>query len=704
MFDRGALRLLVCGAFGVLLIGSLVFATGPSEANETRAWVVAFALALPGGLMLAAVQERRLAAAAPAAAARALATGLALLAGAFLLLRTGGGDHLHYALLSLAALGALVAPFLAARLWRDPADRKSEIARIVSLMSASFILLLFVPRGALMPGDLLPALALAAALALLCLRRPLQLSPRVRTGLDLLAGLLIVLVVIQLPELVPYRDNLFIHHLYFLGPANDVLHGRAMIGTAWSQYGVGLIDALALFFTVVPIGIGTMALLVAILTAVEYVCVYAILRLAGLAPLLTLIVVAVAALGNLFATVEAYVVFPSTSPLRFGIPYLMILCAVIGAHSPRWARVSRIGVLALLALAATWSFETFAYSVGAYGALVLIEAIAGRDGALRRVLRAALIGLGVSAAAVAALSLATLALSGHLDWGPYAEYLTLYSTGEFSDLPIQFFSAGPLMAAVLFGSAAMLLWLVHASPRALSPAMRAALAGFTGFAIVSFTYYLGRSHPNNLLVLLVPVVAISALWMQALLGTTRTWWRTGAVAVIALGMAMIAVAAWPSVRAKSGSTALGLVLPGGRSLGEALTTVTDNGPLNPLRPFGVRLLNRYWPPGAPAVVLTDPNLTTQILLAAGRRNVLPISHPPEDDLIESSQARVRASVERMRAGTLMLTSPVPGPESGVPEFTGLQLMALRALHRRFRFVQLTRDRSGFEVVRLVPRG
>ncbi len=702
--DAGALRLLACAALAILAVGLLVLAAGASKSSETRAWALVLALALPGGLLLAARQERVLAAAAPAAAARGLAVGLLALALAFLVRRTGAGDALHHAVLALAALVALGAPFLAARLWVDPDDRERELARVVSVLSAVFVILLFVPRGALEPAALLPALALATlAVLALRLRRPLSLSRTARAALELLACVAIVLVVVQLPGLVPYSGNLWIHHLYFLGPANDVAHGQAMVGTAWSQYGVGLIDALGLAFKVVPIGFGTLALGVVILTALLYLCVYAILRLAGLGFLLTMIAIAVAALGNLFATLDAYVVFPSTSPLRFGIPYLMVLAAVLGATAPRLARPSRIAVLALLALAAVWSLETFAYAAGTFGALVLVEALAAGDGAGRRVLRAALVGLAVSAAAFAAFSLATLVLSGHLDWGPYVEYLTLYSVDGLSQVSIQFFSAGPLMAAVLFASAVMLLWLVRASPAALAPAMRTALAGFTGFAILAFTYYLGRSHPNNLLVLLVPVVAICALWMQVLLAG-RSWWRTGAAGALALGMAMIAVAAWPAFEAKRGSTALGLLAPGGGTLGSAVGAMADNPVLDPRVPVGTALLAEQLPPGEPALVIAGSDLTTQILLDADRRNVLPISHAAEDDLIESSGERVEAAAERVPAGTVLLTSepspPVPGAQ---PEFFSIQLAALDVLQRRFRFVPVRVDPSGLELVRLVPR-
>jgi hypothetical protein len=689
----------------VLLIGLLVTVGGTSETNESRAWLLAFALALPGGLILAARQERHLAAAAPAAAGRALAGALVLLALAFLFLRTGSGDHLHHLVLALAALGALGAPYFAARRWRDPSDHEGEFVQVACLLALAFLLLLFVPRSALMPGNLIPALALVAA-AVLALRlcRPWPLRRSARVGLDLLACLAIALVVVQLPDLPAFRGNLLTHHLYFLGPANDVVHGRAMVSTAWSQYGTGLIDWLGLVFTVVPIGFGTLALLVTALTTAVYLCVYSILRMAGVGLLLSLIAIAVAALGNVFAPLETYVVFPSTSPLRFGIPYLIVLCAVTGTRFPRLAVAGRAGVLALLALASIWSFETFIYTAGTYGALVLVEAMGRTDGALRRVLRGALVGVGACAAAVAAFSLGTLVLSGHLDWGPYIEYLRVYSTADFFNVRIEFFSAGPLMAAVIFASAVLLLWLVRTAPTALPAVTRTALAGFTGFAVVSFTYYLGRSHPNNLLVLLLPVMAIAALWMQPLLTAPRGAWRTATLGGLVLGMAMIAVAAWPAAKEEKGSTAFGLMIPGDRSLGGAASALAHNPVLDRRAPIGTALLHRYWPAGTSALVLLDQDLTTEVLLEADRSNVLPISHPPEDQQIESSEGRVRAAAERVPAGTLILTSSLTDPVLRPSAFTPGELAALEVLRPRFRFVPVRQDPSGLEVVRLVPRG
>jgi hypothetical protein len=414
--------------------------------------------------------------------------------------------------------------------------------------------------------------------------------------------------------------------------------------------------------------------------------------------------------GNLFSPLEAYFAFPSATALRFGLPYLIILFAVLDARYPVRRRPARLAMLAVLAISATWSFETFAYCGATYAALALVEAVCAGTQIVRRVLRAAILGLAVSAAAVVLFSLLTLIFSGSLDWGPYFEYLKLYTVSEFGQLPIQFFSAGPLMAAAIFVSAVVLLGLARERPRALAPPMWAALAGFTGFAVVSFTYYLGRSHPNNLLVLLVPVIALGGLWMQVLLAAPAAWWRTAVTAIITLVLAMIAVASWPSVELKARDTALALAVPGGGgSLRQAVESLAENPVLDPRAPVGVELLANHLPPGAPALVLTEPDLTTEILMRAGRRNLLPISHPPEDVLIKSSQGRVRAASEQLPAGTLLLTSPVPGPQSppaptgASPFFNELQLIALAVLHQRFVFRLVERSTAGLELVRLVPR-
>jgi hypothetical protein len=380
----------------------------------------------------------------------------------------------------------------------------------------------------------------------------------------------------------------------------------------------------------------------------------------------------------------------------------MVLFATVGARHPARARQMRVAVLAAMGIAAAWSFEAFAYCGATYGALVLVEAIAARTDVVQRVARGAALGLGMSAAVVGLLSLITYLFGGSLDWGTYFEFIRLYSVDGFSQLPIVFFSPGPLMGAAIFSSAVVLLWLVTDRPEALSPQMRVSLAGFTGMAVITFTYYLGRSHPNNLLILLVPVVVLGGLWVQVLLSAPAARWRTAPIATILVAGGMIAVSAWPSVEQKWNDTALALGLPGrAGSLHGSLDRLAENPVLDQRALSGVELLAGRVPPGEPALVVTEPNLTTEILLRADRRNVLPISNPAEDALIASSTDRVVAAAERVPPGTLLLTSVIP---EGYPGFNELQQAALSALQRRFAFRQVEWTADGLELVRLVPEG
>ena len=72
------------------------------------------------------------------------------------------------------------------------------------------------------------------------------------------------------------------HQNFFLGPANQVLAGDAMLVDVISQYGVGSIYFLGrLRSRLARISNGTLGLLEGLLSALMYVGTYATLRLAG---------------------------------------------------------------------------------------------------------------------------------------------------------------------------------------------------------------------------------------------------------------------------------------------------------------------------------------------------------------------------------------------------------------------------------------
>jgi hypothetical protein len=179
-------------------------------------------------------------------------------------------------------------------------------------------------------------------------------------------------------------------------------------------------------------------------------------------------------------------------------------------------------------------------------------------------------------------------------------------------------------------------------------------------------------------------------------------WRIVSGATIALALAMIAVAGWPSIESKGKITALALAVPGGGSIHHSLADLAGNPALDPRDPVGAALLARHLPPATPALVVSEPDLTTEILMRAGRRNLLPISHLPEDTLIGSSRSRVREASRRLAAGTLLLTSP-PLLAGAPPKYNELQVFTRAVLYRHFILRVIERTPEGLELVRLVAR-
>ena len=90
------------------------------------------------------------------------------------------------------------------------------------------------------------------------------------------------------------------------------------------------------------------------------------------------------------------------------------------------------------------------------------------------------------------------------------------------------------------------------------------------------------------------------------------------------------------------------------------------------------------------------------------------AHPEQDNLVpEKANPKVLAAVDRLRAGTLMLTQPdefdAPVKRAGAPpmpsgaKLVRLQRLALDRIRARFRLEEVDRSPSGMVLMRLVPR-
>jgi hypothetical protein len=499
---------------------------------------------------------------------------------------------------------------------------------------------------------------------------------------------------------------------FYLGPTNEILHGRTLLVDMFSQYGVGVIYFLGGFFAFVPIGYGTFSMLVSALYALEILALYAVVRLATRSQVVAILATAVAIVFVIFGQLYTLVLFPSSGALRFGPPFAVLLLEVLAARAGARRQTLQAASAVVTALLSLWSFETFAYALVAYLAIVVLEAAAER-GRAREVLWRRLSPLVLTVLVVhVVFAVATRAAAGSWPaWRTYLDYLpVLHSVGGYFTLPVPPWSPAFVLAAACFASALLLALLVARGPELVRERRElfVGIAGSTAFAILAFTYYVGRSHPNNLHHIAPPAIAMCALW-AAMLDDIRLrrlpLLRAGLIALALWAGLMLASGSWHDAQAKWSRTALGtLVSRSPSTLVDRVRFLARRPAVDPRAPEAALLLRALDPGASRSLVLVDPELTTEVLLRAGRGNALPIATPFEDVALKSGLQRVLSAVPRLGSGTTMLTnaSYLAAPLGSDPN-AGLTEWAFWDVRRYFVLQTLARTPDGLVLLRLGAR-
>jgi hypothetical protein len=729
-------------ALAAALTGLLV---GDTEGTEWGLFIAAFAVLLPAAILVgvreAAVERRG-----PGGTATvALASGLGLTAVlvASRLVRHFGGDTA--AAVTLCCLIGLWAIGILAFAGSRALHRAAELARarlgdVALAWSAAAVLpaLMLVMVGPILPRPL--SLIVSVAIGAALLAAYLMLRPAERFGrwagiaLDVAVVLLVlglvddVTVWISSSQMQPdptlgggtiAAGWLPVHYNLFLGPANDVLHGRVLLVDTYSNYGVGNIYFLAGFFKLAPLGYGTMGLLVAAALAVEYAVAYLTMRLAGCSRLIAAAAMAAAIVSSVFHIDGSPTLFLSLGAQRWGFGYLLILLAVLSARRQRqWIRFA---MAAIVGIAAIWSVEAFAYTAATFAAIVAYEAlvVAPAGERLRALVRTAAPAVAAAVAAQLALTVATLLASGgHWpDWGGYFAIVRAYGKNGVGSVLAPPWWPELAVPGFLFISA-----LVTAALTRLRPEFEAenrpaliALAAVTAFAISGFTYVVLATSADPVLRTDLPAIIAAALWVHLAGragGSVPRAVRTAFAALAFWLVGVFVVKGWSDFVHRADRTPLVAALPGtGGSLRHDLSTITGNPPLDPRSVEGAALLDRYWPGQTKALVLVRADLAVETLVRAGRANLLPVPDTLMYGLaLHSSEQRILPSLRAIPPGTLMLTEDfylTPGAKRDfIVSNSGplpLERFVLRNLRRRFRLVPVVRAPDQFVIVRLTPR-
>ena len=714
---------------------------------ETLAFVLAFVVVLP----LAGFAGQRLAARLRAAVGERalLSVAACLLAG--------------LALVVLAARGAEAAGLggsfvwllvLAVTWWLAAADLLRLLARgapprllpaphtawaLAGLLTAgaalAFVDLDSLPIGVLAVGAVVAAAAFAAANRAGLPRPAGAWGPAIDVaviGLVVLGVTGVQVISPEDPALAFESQIVQFHQNFFLGPASQVVHGGTMLVDTFSQYGVGAIYAIAGWFDLVGVGNGTLGLLDGLLSGLVFASAYAVLRLAGVSRWLAAAALAVAAFALVYGLVYPVGGLLQHGAIRFGAPIVVLVGAMLEARRPGTA--PRLLQLVVLGVASIWALEAFAYTL-----LTLAGVVAVRVAIMPRAERRGELAWWLIGAAIACLSahlllvVLTVIVAGELpDWGRYADILRAFLTGRIGEFTYDFppWSPAFLVGALYFCSALAVGLVIRLRP-ALAAANRPAviaLAGSTAYGVALFSYLVNRSAGHILPYVGLPAVLVVALWLHLTrpAGVAERP-RSLAFAAAAAAASLMVATAWAGAGNRFSESALAHLAPGGASLGGALDRLGDLPALHPEAPAGVYLLAEAMPGEERSMVLTDADLSVEILWRAGRVSALPLSDPWEESFVpEQHVDGVREAVAKLEAGDRLLIDeygldayrgyraeperdPIADPflQEGSPlvplGLAKLQQLALRDIALRFRLRTVAAGPGGLRVVELVPR-
>ena len=473
---------------------------------------------------------------------------------------------------------------------------------------------------------------------------------RVGAGLafDLLVVAAMALIVVDpIMDLDPFHSN------FFLGPIAAVRSGRSLLVDVNCQYGVGLIYFLAAFFEVriglVSPSIDRLALVLSVLSVAQYAVIYVTLRVITRRGALSALVLALMIFMPRFESVNYPTSYPSTGVLRFGLGYVLVAMFALRGRLPRhrslffWLEALVVGI------AAIWSFESFIYVLVAFlGSLVYEGAHLDRKGILQLLQDRAAPALLAATWSHLALGVFTRLRSGHWPiWSVYTAYLKLYSSGQFGALPVDTWTPWLLLGSVYVGAVVALGYRRIALRRSDLKSSHAVVFAMSALGIAQFTYFIGRSHVNNLLHIAPPAIFVAGYFFAAAAGRSAHISHAMRRSLLVVGYgasAFMAMHSLPDVLHKLDHTWLMQVVQGHEWERRAPPARVKDA---------LSLIAKYTPHARRFALFSHPDVVVEVSLLSRKTSFWPESYPAQDVIIPAARERILSFASGLAAGDVI---------------------------------------------------
>lgn len=562
-------------------------------------------------------------------------------------------------------------------------------------------------------------LSLLVGMLVLFIKEPFQNR---RKSLMILYGIDALIIVLIILACLDASFSIHLHQQgFYLGPVNRVLHGGLLLVDTFCQYGVAVIYFLAFLFKGgwAPFSYQGFSLIISILFILQFCCVYLLLVKLVKNRFYALLLLIVALLLGVYGTLGVMQAAPSTGPLRFGLPYMVLVLILIRRGFQKPHRLTMVFEYLLVGLSSLWSFETFIYTLFMYVGICLFESFeeGGDDRLLLCPFFQRLIFLSGSIMMFQLLFiLFTYAGSQKFpDWNTYFDFIRIYSTGEFGTLLIDPWSPWIFPIAIYFASLMIFLFRnVYLKNEGNNSTESLLIFGLTLFGIAQYTYFLGRSHPNNLYHISTPAVIISGYWFVELIRKKHfpPPFRLAMKFVFFAACTLIVLTTREEIAYKYQQHKTGLRIAlhnmdaafSGRShdrLWDTLKGALHKKEEDPQVIEAVNFIHKYAREPRDVVVLLQTENTTKTLITVGRRQRFPMNDLEEDAILPSLTKKILTYEHDLKVDDVIFLLKNPSAYQDIRK-SPLQIQLVERLCREFAFQAVETGDGGVSVMKLKP--
>jgi len=546
---------------------------------------------------------------------------------------------------------------------------------------------------------------------------PIHRNRLIIFGLDIFVVLMIILACFD-----PAFSIDIDHQNFYLGPANRILHGGTMLVDTFSQYGVLVIYFISIVFKtgIIPFTYQGLSLVVALLFMLHFIMLYVLLIALFNNRLYAILLLGIIILLGFFGTMGQIQVYPSTGPMRFELAYLILTMVYI---RKRFRIVRRYGMLMeyfLVGIASLWSFETFVYTAFPYLGICLYESLsqpARLSQSAKNFFRRLLWFFLTPAVFQSVFLLFTFFRSGKLpDWGTYLGFVNAYSSvgGEFGTMLIYPWSYWFLIISIYFAALAAFLFRFFFQKDLDDSPQSVFMCGLTLLGIAIFTYFLGRSHPNNLYHISTPLVIIAG-YGYAKLNKSSIFpeiFRHAAKFAFYSAVILIFLVQTPVFWKKAQQNHTGyqitvksiysIIRGGDTHFWETEQNILKMGSGNQQVTEALSLLQKYTPHQKYATVFLSPANSTEILMRSGRVQHFPINDFIADTVSVKFFRELVNYPQVLKENDFVFLLQDPLAYKNDININKVQIYMIDRLCREFRFQEVETSPSGVTVIKLQP--